>query len=273
MLTRNWIFVLNNYTPENEVQIQNMTCRYVQYGREVAPSTGTPHLQGLIMFKGAKTMSALSKQFSPMHPHFEKCVSPIDAVKYNAKDGDVFAKGEPPVSKLEQGVKGEEYWTGIEQLMLRGEYEDVPASFRIGNFRTYDALVYKFMRSAKLEDVTDTHQWFYGGPRTGKSREARSISSNEHYSKRISKWWDGYVGQDVVIIEDVDRSHAWMLYDLKIWGDRYPFPAEVKGGQINIRPRLIIVTSNFSIDEIFPNPVDNKPLKARFKERLFEIQN
>lgn len=41
-------FTLNNYGPEDENRIQSNgeLYRYAIYGREVAPTTGTKHLQG-----------------------------------------------------------------------------------------------------------------------------------------------------------------------------------------------------------------------------------
>lgn len=41
-------FTLNNYTEEDERRIQESSeiYRYAIYGRELAPTSGTPHLQG-----------------------------------------------------------------------------------------------------------------------------------------------------------------------------------------------------------------------------------
>jgi hypothetical protein len=72
------------------------------------------------------------------------------------------------------------------------------------------------------------------------------------YSKPISKWWDGYTDEEVVLVDDVDPSHATLLtYFLKIWTDHYALPAEVKGGKRYIRPQTIIVTSQYTIEECF----------------------
>ena len=49
-----WCFTYNNYTKENEkliCAIIQQYCRYGCFSREIAPETGTPHLQGYIEFK------------------------------------------------------------------------------------------------------------------------------------------------------------------------------------------------------------------------------
>lgn len=83
----------------------------------------------------------------------------------------------------------------------------------------------------------------------------------------MSKWWDSYSDQEVVLIDDVDYNQVnWIGYFLKIWSDHYPFIAEVKGGSKLIRPKKVIVTSQYSIDNLFNDEELKKALKRRFKE-------
>jgi len=96
---------------------------------------------------------------------------------------------------------------------------------------------------------------------------ARSLFNQEFYPKIASnKWWDKYRGEKNVLIEDMDTSHVYQGYNLKIWADRYAFPVEVKNGADWIRPDVIIVTSNYSIKQVFPDPSIHLPLLERFKE-------
>ncbi len=54
---------------------------------------------------------------------------------------------------------------------------------------------------------------------------------------------------------------------LKVWGDHYPFTAEGKGYTLDkIRPKRIIVTSNYRISDIYEDPKDHEPIQRRFKE-------
>lgn len=66
-----------------------------------------------------------------------------------------------------------------------------------------------------------------------------------------TKWWDGYTNQEVVIIEDFDKYNIGMSQLMKLWLDRYPFVAETKNGSMQIRPRKVIVSSNYLPSEIW----------------------
>lgn len=71
-------------------------------------------------------------------------------------------------------------------------------------------------------------------------------------------------------IEEWSPKNECTSSQLKIWADRYPFCAEIKGGTLQkIRPLKIIVLSNYSIDECFENSQDLEPIKRRFKVKQF----
>lgn len=267
-MSRNFCFTLNNYTPQEEEKVQNLECRFLQYGREVGAS-GTPHLQGYIVFINAKTLSAAIKFINVPRMHVEIARGGVEAnIKYTGKDNDVFRKGDPPITKKQQGEKGREYWLNARQAMREGDEDNIPGDILTKQPRLVDEHRRRYLATLKLEDVTEKHLWFHGKPRTGKSRKAREFE--DIYDKDLSKWWDGYSTQATVLIDDIDRSHNWMLHNLKRWADRYPFPAESKGlGKVQIRPKKIIVTSNYTIQEIWPNATEHEPLLERFEQVLF----
>lgn len=97
------------------------------------------------------------------------------------------------------------------------------------------------------------------------------------YKKKLTKWWNNYKFEKVVIIEEATKDFVKnYIHHIKVWFDQYAFPAEYKGGEIgNIRPEFIIVTSNFSMDDCFLQPEidyekDYLPIKRRFKEVNFD---
>ena len=53
---RNYRFTFNNYKPEDEERLLELVpkpLKYIIYGHEIAPTTGTPHLQGFCAFENA----------------------------------------------------------------------------------------------------------------------------------------------------------------------------------------------------------------------------
>lgn len=56
-----------------------------------------------------------------------------------------------------------------------------------------------------------------------------------------------------------------MGYELKIWGDERWFPAETKGSSQFIRPKHIIVTSNYHPKDIWQDDTTLGPILRRYK--------
>ena len=104
--------------------------------------------------------------------------------------------------------------------------------------------------------------FIFGAPGTGKTSLAldfaRLVADNDNvfafYKKGPNKWWDGYHGQKTVVMDEADpESWADLESLLKVWGDRYSFVAEVKGGSRKILPEWFIVTSNYTLEELTRN--------------------
>lgn len=86
--------------------------------------------------------------------------------------------------------------------------------------------------------------WIYGKAGIGKSRYAKGFRP---YMKANNKWWDGYVGEDIVLMDDLEMDcMKYLGHFLKIWGDPYgKIVGEIKGGHTKLCYSRLIVTSNY----------------------------
>ena len=259
---RNFTITVNNPTEEDVTLLDTVPCKYIVYGNEVGES-GTPHKQGTIIFKSQKTLSAAIKSL-PRRAHVEVCKHVFKSIEYCKKDGDFIERGEPPKTKEDQGNMEKERWANFISLAEQDRLEEIDPKDRVKHYRAAEYFRSEGAKKRRLEDTEERMEWYYGPSGTGKSRKARS-ENPAAYLKMCNKWWDGYADEDCVIIEDFDKKHDVLAHHMKIWGDRYDFLAEHKGGAKRIRPKKIIVTSNYHPKDIWTQVADLEPILRRFK--------
>lgn len=269
--SRGWCFTLNNWTLADVQFLGTVPSVYLCYGKEIAPTTGTPHLQGYVQTKEAKTMLMMKRIMGDRY-HLEARMGTIkQAVDYCKKDGDFTEHGKITIREAK-----DDCWGDCIRLAESGDLALIKSEYPRIYLTHFKTLMSIRAFNNKPIDGELQHEWWYGPTGTGKSRKAWA-DYPDHYSKSVNKWWDGYYGQDTVVIEEWEPKNEMTAAKLKIWADRYPFPAEIKGGTLSkVRPTKIIVTSNYTIDQCFPNSQDSLPLKRRFKQvhfpaNIFEI--
>lgn len=84
--------------------------------------------------------------------------------------------------------------------------------------------------------------WFYGSTGTGKTRSAYEISPLAYFKSPTNHWWDGYEGQETVIIDDYRVDFCKFSQLLRLF-DRYPLSVEVKGGTVEFLAKDIYITT------------------------------
>jgi hypothetical protein len=194
-------------------------------------------------------------------------------MRYCKKDGDFIERGTPPKTQEEKGAQEKERWKRIRLAAEEGNFDEIDDKVRVLHYDKLKRIHNDALHSRPLEDTVERMEWYYGESGSGKSRKART-ENPDAYLKMCNKWWDGYKDEDVVIIEDFDKKHDVLIHHLKIWADRYPFPAEVKGGVHKIRPKKIIITSNYHPKDIWETNADLEPILRRFKTTEFkQIKN
>lgn len=135
---KHWVFTLNNYTTGDEGGLWLPSYDYAVLGKEVGDS-GTPHIQGYVVFKKKYRLSQLKKH-SPQagRCHWEPqsvYSTPEQAADYCKKDGAYVEFGELYVDYPE--FLCEELWCGYHSDEFAEEEDDdiVPSLCRVKSCR------------------------------------------------------------------------------------------------------------------------------------------
>lgn len=254
--SKRWCFTVNNYSQEDEDSIQSWDCLYLVYGREVGDS-GTPHLQGFVTFKNNKRYSGVRKLHDKAHWECAKGTS-AQASDYCKKDGDYFEKGQAPCPGKRTDLDAAIATLKTDGLAAVAENHPVEFTRYSRGFRDLALFLEKPYTHHQCRGI-----WIWGPPGTGKSHCARAFSS-DIYLKAQNKWWDGYAGERVVLLDDLDTDV--LGHYLKIWSDKYSCTGETKGGTIQLRHHMFIVTSNYPPSHFWPfDDMMRLAIERRFK--------
>lgn len=134
---------------------------------------------------------------------------------------------------------------------------------------------YRFLRQLAGSDeyVPLDVRVFWGDTGLGKSRRARHearLIGGGVYGPDVpdrpggSRWFDGYVGQRCIILDDYSGEYG--LNWFKRFLDGYPMQLAVKGGFVCREATHIFITSNKSPDDWYPeaSQADRDALRRRY---------
>lgn len=267
--SRSFVFTWPNYPDDHQDRLDERQPRYVCYGYEIAPTTGTLHLQGYIYFENARTLRALRRALPGVHIEVARG-TPEQAITYCKKEGDFLEFGDPPQTPAEIGETTVERYRVAYELAKEGffffnpgKYDEIEPELLVRHYSTFKHISRDHMvRPPQLDGVCGV--WIHGAAGSGKTTAANRAYPNA-YLKPISKWWDGYQKEDTVILDDFGIYHREHTTDLKHWSDFLPFIAETKGAACCIRPRRLVVTSQYTLEDIWgQDPEALAALSRRF---------
>lgn len=279
--SRHWCFTWNNYTADHNARLRALSgVLYMIYGYEVAPNTGTPHLQGYVYFENEQRFGAKLKNgkyhhrglkgtipeayWKPMYSNPKACIkycskSPVPPIVY----------GTPPVG---QGTHTElkQVCDAIVQgqLDMRGVAEQFPQQL-VKYGRGLQTLM-SYMQ--KYRDEQPFVMWFYGDSGCGKTGFAFINHKREdvYIKKDGSKYFEGYTQQPAVVINEFTmRSQSdmdgWKLQDFLQYIDKYPVMCEIKGSYVPFNSKFIYITSIRHPVYYFPKNEDYRQVLRRLR--------
>jgi len=259
--TKYWVFTLNN--PEsNDIPKEWPEVEFCFWQLEKGAS-GTPHLQGYVGFESNKRMTWLKRQCH-VRCHWENRKGSHDQAKHYAEKPHKDCTCKHCIENAAGRLAGPWELGSVPENARQGKRMDMLSLKRkldsgatladvAGDDETF-AVVAKYYRWIPLYISLTGKQrsWptetlvYWGAPGIGKSKRALHEAGPKAFwlSKPGGQttWWDGYIGQEVVVI---DEFYGWIARDLMCRiCDRYPLNVETKGGSQPFLAKKIIITSN-----------------------------
>ena len=242
---------------------------YIAYGKETCPDTEREHYQAFTWLKKKKTLSGAIRLLHQWLPgaHIEMAKGTLSQNEaYCSKEGELITWGTPP----EQGK--------------RKDLEDLAAKIKDGETTVSEVLdndpmmIHKYGRTLqKIEDKRLRRtfrdwemicEWIYGETGSGKSRYAmEGFDPDTHYKYPYDgDWWDGYTGQETVIIDEFRGQIPFSLL-LQLM-DRYPMSVRQRGKEpFPFLAKKIIITSCKKPEDVYNNVLDNQETIAQLHRR------
>lgn len=290
-VSRVFCFTWNNY-PSNYRDIFNEHIKDIKFlitGEEVSKS-GTPHLQGFIRLINTTTFNVISKRFGNSHveialgsdkQNIDYCMGIGETAKSHGKEpanpDKIFMIGE--IGNLGTGKRTDliDKKNAIKTAIQTGTM----TSKEIINSMTTNYQEIKYVETLlKYNDeprvYVDSFKfiWIYGPTETGKTKYVLSNRFKKEYEEgkvyiamNTSKWWDGYDGQEILIIDDFRDSFCSFSNLLQI-AQPIEYRVENKGGSRQLKALTIVITSCYAPIDVY-NGVGEK--RQQLYRRITEL--
>ncbi len=229
-------------------EVHNDVVRYVCFGTEICPKTHRKHIQAWIQLVNKKTRGGVKRLLGSKVVHLEPMYSTEkDLDRYSKKDGDFQTIGK----FICQGQR-----TDMEAIKKMIDDGATMKDIADVNFMTWCQYSKQFKKYAEMVDREKTkifrkvkvtvHSGITG---TGKTRDAMNqIKYPYLISGDALQWWDGYDGEDTIVIDEYSN-------DIKITSllrllDGYQYRLPTKGGFTYAKWTKVFITTN--LEELHP---------------------
>lgn len=281
---RDWNFTWNNYPEDYAEQLMSKLSKprrtggdcpmkYIIMGKEVCPTTGTPHIQGFVMFhnprafgknmrvSGKPKADTLRGMFPKVswHPVY---TTPHKAAAYCRKaDAEAIEYGERP---LGQGERTDLHAVAAE-LLAGARPGEIAATHTAEYIKYGKGITMAYHDLHYHRDGRPHAVWLYGATGVGKSSVVSAKHGTDYYIKADgTQFWVGYDYQQAVILDEFttigQSSKGWIFESLLQVLDRHQLNIQMKGGHAPFSSPFIYITSPHPPDYHYPD-----------KERLNQV--
>lgn len=247
----------------------------VAYQREICPSTGRAHWQGYVEFARPVKRPQAQREIGDDKAHLEsRKGTRQQAIEYATKEKTRLAGTEPQLIGSCQNSRGGQG----ERNDLKAVAEEIKKNGIQAAIEAYPHLYVKFstgMKRLAEAYMPKGQEWrdiqvrcLVGPTRCGKSRRVFEFVKERKYFKPAfpeggRTWWDGYQGEEILWLDDMDGSWFRFRHLLQIL-DGYPLKIQTKGGMMNANWKYVFITSNKDPSEWYNlSSEETEPLIAR----------
>ncbi len=253
MSRRNYCGTLNNPTGNEADALRKSVERNDEVkficGQDEVGKQGTPHIQFYVEFtktvrrKQAKQLLGSNRlHLEPRYGSQEEAIDYCVNKSKRRKGGTLFSFGR----RANQGERTDVKLL-VDSIKEGYSYRRLWGEYPIALLRSWKGVLEMQRVLSGVRDWKTGCYIIHGDSGTGKSRMCRDLFPDAYWLlHRTGKlWYDGYVGQETIIIDDFGRGSMSFL-DFKLLCDRYPYLAEIKCGRVQILARRVIITSNIA---------------------------
>lgn len=268
-MAKNYVFTVNNPVAPYDDYIQLSTdVKYFIFQLEIAPTTGTPHLQGYIQMRKQKTMVSMAAllpgaSLQVAHGSAKQCRTYCSKEETRAPGAVLYEQGE--ITQQGQRKDLEE----IKELILKGVSEkQLSLDYFCAWTHNYKAFErFRYLHAVKRNWVT--HVIVLTGPTdTGKSRYAHE-HTDDAFFQHNGKWFDHYAQQEDVVFDEFYGNRFPYGYLLQLL-DRYSMTVETKGGTTNFAPKRIWLISNKNPWEWYNFPIPELTRRISYHRQILD---
>jgi len=248
---------------------------YAAWQLELAPSTGTPHLQGVVFFVRQLRVNIVNRTYFDNRASLTRCDKAEAAISYctREKNGD----GTPKRAPLSEEIVDAGPWTygnrdfvceaGSHKRKLAELPADLPSlidavhngEIPVESFGHHQ----RFLLARDMYGLQRTWQTkvliLWGPSGTGKSTLAEHLWPKAYYAQKEhgtsrsqgKLWFDGYDRHDVVIIDDYHYTLSLTQFKELVSKNGHHVPC--KGSKVPFLAKLLVILSNDGPDVWWPN--------------------
>jgi hypothetical protein len=253
--SRSWEITINNYSDLDIAFLKNLDVNRITVSKEIS-STGTPHLQGKIVFKRAYRFKQLKKLHK--QAHWEASITTENDHNYCKKfDSDIIINE----NYTKQGKRVD--LEKIKKRLLDGEkLEDlfVNGDISVWAFNTYRK-TWEYCESLYMNSHYRTSMpkitWYVGKTGVGKSHAAFHGKPHKdiYLVPNDNNWWDNYKQQKHMVFNDYRGRIPYneFIQILDSWNYQV---SRRNNCPLNVTSENIVITSSLLPQQIYHNRMD-----------------